>query len=275
VEDEDERLNMECCYCGQLLSPCSFPASSDEVLPDTQQTPNSLSLEIDTCKRVVSGVLTGLAGCLVCVCLWNGKRSPHEVEDTGISDRHPTHTRLVKSMTVLMLMAAIFFLEGMQIAVLASSTLHLDEVPVRFSRCRFLLGALSPTHTEFIADSCDTVKRFLIGRQLLVVVCMFGLASVTSPEGSHFPALESNGFSQLQTFLTFVSKSGLATIIFVLNTVQLPSQLFAKKFPLSFLNTPGCYSVLRASLVVESTGVCYLGWMLFSFMKTRFARQVK
>lgn len=266
VGDELERsetllteLTIECCYCQQLLPPCSYPTPNDDKTAPNQQ---HQSKSCDTYKCIVSGVLTCGAGCVVLIGIWCNST------DFSPEAAHPVYSRWIKTTMLLTLMACIFLLEGMQVAVLAGSTLHLNEVPVRFTRAAKVLASLTSRTIDSKTDEGDIIKRFLIGRQLLVVCCMFGVAAVNS-SGTGI-SYQNRDITLLHAVWIAIVRSGIASVVLVLNTVQLPPQLFGKKFPLSFLNIPGCYLMFKASLVVEASGVCHLGWLLFSAMKRKF-----
>jgi hypothetical protein len=144
-----------------------------------------------------------------------------------------------------------FYLEGAQVAVLAIQ--HLETV-----------GGDTETGAvrihRLVNSSSDGVKRFLVGRQFLIVLSMFTMASLTSFTDYSQPFLPAALVSPL-------ALSGFFGVIFGLNTVQLPGQMIAKQYPVSFLSLPGMELVVRAALVAESTGLMHFGWVLFHSLK--------
>jgi hypothetical protein len=145
-----------------------------------------------------------------------------------------------------------FYLEGSQVAVLAIQ--HQE------------ISALGDTETSavrihrLVNSSADGVKRFLVGRQFLIVLSMFTMASLTSFSDYSQPFLPSSLVRPLAV-------SGFFGVIFGLNTVQLPGQMIAKQYPVSFLNLPGMEYVVRLALIAESTGLMHFGWVLFHSLK--------
>jgi hypothetical protein len=152
-----------------------------------------------------------------------------------------------------------FYLEGSQVAVLA---IQHKEVTVLGDPNS---GAAS-IH-RLVNSEKNGVKRFLIGRQFLIVMSMFTMASLTTYQQSYSqPFLPSKIISPL-------AFTGFFGVIFGLNTVQLPGQMIAKQYPISFLNLPGMKFVVQASLVVESSGLMHFGWVLFDTLKHLFIEE--
>jgi hypothetical protein len=148
-----------------------------------------------------------------------------------------------------------FYLEGSQVAVLAIQHKEITVLGDAHS------GAASIHH--LVNSEKNGVKRFLIGRQFLIVMSMFTVASLTTYQSYSQPFLPSNIISPL-------AFTGFFGVIFGLNTVQLPAQMIAKQYPISFLNLPGMKFVIQAALVVESTGLMHSGWVLFDTLKHLF-----
>lgn len=147
-----------------------------------------------------------------------------------------------------------FYLEGSQVAVLAIQ--HKDVA---------LLGnqETNAVRIHQLVNSHDGVKRFLIGRQFLIVMSMFTMASLTTYHSYDQPFLPSS-------IITPLAITGFFGVIFGLNTVQLPGQMIAKQYPISFLNLPGMVYLVQIALVAESTGLMHFGWVLFHFLKHLF-----
>jgi hypothetical protein len=86
---------------------------------------------------------------------------------------------------------------------------------------------------------------------------MFGLYDPdNSPSTSH-----------LSFIFRIICNPNIAEIFLILNLVILPAQLFAREYPVEFLNLRGCMLVLRACLVLEALGLAHFGWYLFYLTK--------
>ena len=157
-------------------------------------------------------------------------------------------------------MVSEFYLEGLQVAVLAIQ--HRDQTRIPSS----LTGAVRIHEYLNMDRKAEVVKRFLIGRQFLVVFSMFTMASITSYESfEHFDVT-----LLPRKMIGLFVLSGFCGVIFALNTVQLPAQILAKQYPLLFLNLPGAYYVLRLTLCIEQSGLLHFGWVLFHCSKGLF-----
>mmetsp|Transcript_13524 Transcript_13524/g.20317 ORF Transcript_13524/g.20317 Transcript_13524/m.20317 type:complete len:482 (-) Transcript_13524:75-1520(-) len=155
-------------------------------------------------------------------------------------------------------MAAEFYLEGLQVAVLAVQ--HKDAAECGAP------GSNAYRVSELIDTDKDTVKRFLIGRQFLVVLSMFTMASLTTYANYHHYR---QSFLPPKLVGTFVL-TGFCGVLFALNTVQLPAQMVAKQYPTKFLNLPGTIGFIKAALYIESSGIMHFGWVLFHIGKKMF-----
>jgi hypothetical protein len=147
-----------------------------------------------------------------------------------------------------------FYLEGAQVAMLAAQQRDLHSIPAHLPNTRRVL--------ELVASDRNVVKRFLIGRQFLIVMSMFTMASITTYQ--HYHDYEQSIIPK-KLFGTFVL-TGFCGVLFALNTVQLPAQIIAQQYPSRFLNFPGIVFLVRASLAIESTGIMHFGWILFDII---------
>ena len=162
---------------------------------------------------------------------------------------------------ILMLcMTCEFYLEGLQVAVLAVQHRERSTIPSS------LPGTLR-IH-DFINEDkkSEIVKRFLIGRQFFVVFSMFTMASITSYESNEHFQLNMLPQKVIELFVL----TGFCGVIFALNTVQLPAQIIAKQYPLFFLNLPCAYYFIRLSILLEQSGILHFGWILFHMCKGFF-----
>ena len=274
-----------CCYChgSFLLTDQEVVDDGDKLSPRGGEATLALyprlMRAVSTIVQAVSGMLTAAAGCVVMYTIWTGCAAAEEKEASVAGGA------LVPILTFLLLgvsMVAVFYLEGLQIAILSVADMHHNEITASGFHRAIQVHALVAEDTDTSsreevpvslppstrADS-PALKKFLIGRQIMVVLAMFTAAAVLQPSSAceTTSAIASQLPSVVAYIWSLVYKSGIVGILFLLNTVQLPSQLIAKKYPLQFLNLWGCASVVNASLFVEKTGICHLGWMMFYYSK--------
>jgi hypothetical protein len=109
-------------------------------------------------------------------------------------------------------------------------------------------------NTAVYAYKGSRIERFLNGRQVFVVLCGFQLARLTTPaEGT---------LGELGGFLQALFTTGLLGSFIVCILGQLTPQIFAAKFPHTFLNLPFLGIVVRLCLLVEFTGITYACWAI-------------
>lgn len=147
-----------------------------------------------------------------------------------------------------------FYLEGTQVAILAAQRRDINSIPDHLSNAKCVL--------EIASSDRKVVKKFLIGRQFLIVMSMFTMASITTYQ--NYDDYEQSIVPK-RLFGTFVL-TGFCGVLFALNTVQLPAQIIAQQYPIRFLNFPGIVFLVRASLAVECTGIMHFGWILFDII---------
>ena len=191
------------------------------------------------------------------------------------------HPPLVGIFLLLLCMTVIFFLEGLQLAVLSvpeDIAQHLHEMNIPDLSGEFRRAILLQ---NYIQQESLTVKRFLMGRQIFVVLTTF-LASTICSAGDGLVLAQRLGLystitsgdatttttTAAMTFLlSLLCNPNIAAIILLLNLVILPAQLFARKKPIHFFNLRGSIFFLKASLVLESLGVAHFSWYLFYLTK--------
>lgn len=144
-----------------------------------------------------------------------------------------------------------FYLEGTQVAILAVQGRDRSSIPVHLTNTLRVL--------DIAAADRHVVKKFLIGRQFLVVMSMFTMASITTYQ--HYHDYPQRLFPQ-KLFGTLIL-TGFSGVLFALNTVQLPAQIIAQQYPTLFLNFPGSVLLVQAALLIENSGMMHFGWILF------------
>jgi hypothetical protein len=164
---------------------------------------------------------------------------------------------------LLVCMTVEFYLEGLQVAVLAMQHRESSTIPTSLSGTQRI-------HKYVTEDrKGELVKRFLIGRQFFVVLSMFTMASITSYESFEHFELDILPRKVIGLFVL----TGFCGVVFALNTVQLPAQILAKQYPLQFLNLPGAYLFIRLTLLIDQTGIMHFGWILFHCSKGLFQNE--
>lgn len=141
----------------------------------------------------------------------------------------------------LMILAGL--LEGMQIALFA--VVHLPEDELGKSRLAKVICQLS--------FKGKNLSSFLIGRQILVTLCTFVIAQITTlnvdvSDGDNIFGV-SNG---LQTFFN----TGLLGAIITTIIGSLAWRVIAASFPIAFIGNPLIYMLLRLCLLLQASGVC-------------------
>ena len=109
--------------------------------------------------------------------------------------------------------------------------------------------------TAVYAYKGSRIERFLNGRQVFVVLCGFQLAKLTTP---NLRTLD----EQIGGFFETLFTTGLLGSFIVCILGQLTPQIFAAKFPFTFLNLPFLGFVVRICLAVEFTGITYACWAI-------------
>ncbi|NQV17468.1 MAG: hypothetical protein HQ534_02870 [Armatimonadetes bacterium] len=159
------------------------------------------------------------------------------------------HSSFVKdpNMAILILILLILilaFFEGLQISITTLRLKNLDSKSSKFSIAFNL-------HKKIKKD--NESKKFLAGRQLVVIVVVFFTAQLTS-----FPNLNTIPFTNLVLPGLFVSlffKLGIFGALLVLWTGQLFPQFLANKYPLWFMNLYLNNLTLNISFWIERIGL--------------------
>jgi hypothetical protein len=115
-----------------------------------------------------------------------------------------------------------------------------------------------PTRDIDHSSQQDNVKRFLLGRQMIVVPMGFLFAQLT-----HYSDCPGN-LIWLPPALYFpVITVGIPGVLILLQFAQLAPQLVAEKSPIRFLDMIGCYTLAYVALCIESVGVTEAAWVVY------------
>ena len=111
----------------------------------------------------------------------------------------------------------------------------------------------------------DNVKRFLLGRQMMVVPMGFLVAQLTHYSG--FP----RGVSWMPPYLYFpIVTVGIPGVLILLQFAQLTPQLLAENKPVRFMGMIGCYSIAYTALCIETIGITDSAWALYKCVEVLF-----
>jgi len=158
----------------------------------------------------------------------------------------PTPVPAAYIIAILML-ANLFFLEGLMIAVVATQywdpELWKDVYPRAYKLHK-------------LVNRPDYVKRFIIGRQFFTVLTNFLLGQIFT-----FANFENPGWDPILFYV--VIKSGLVGVLTTLAFGQLMPELLAAEYPLRFMDLYYSYSVTYFSLAFDWIGVGHCGWAVY------------
>lgn len=175
---------------------------------------------------------------------------------------------------LLVCMIIIFYLEGLQLAILS-----MPSTTGRNVQCEGENLERAHSIQKYMIKEVVMVKRFLIGRQILVVMVTFLASMICCSDNAlalaeHIGLFDSDTSSPAQAFIfTILCNPNIAEILLILNVVIIPAQLFARKNPVQFLNLRGCMLLLKMSLLLESVGTAHFGWYLFYLTKNGMLSQ--
>ena len=168
------------------------------------------------------------------------------------------YTGVPITVSVVLLFLLMFFvglMEGMQIALFAVVNMPEEELKQHKIAAR----------TCELTFKGNNLQAFLIGRQIVVTICMFVVARMTSisvamggPEGNIFGVPDA-----LQNFFN----TGLLGAIITTIVASLAWRIIASSFPIAFLSNPLIYMIVRLCLVVEASGICSAAWLLALIQK--------
>mmetsp|Transcript_14561 Transcript_14561/g.31771 ORF Transcript_14561/g.31771 Transcript_14561/m.31771 type:complete len:595 (+) Transcript_14561:377-2161(+) len=159
----------------------------------------------------------------------------------------------VAILILVLLLCLVGILEGLQIALFAVVKL--------------------PSETreghKMAATNCSLAFRnfgaLLIGRQILVTLCMFIIARITSIQVEDDEDDDSSGGGNIfgvsnatqEFFNTGLLGAMITTIL-----ASLVWRIVASSFPLAFLSNPVVFVLLHVCLALEQSGICSASWLL-------------
>jgi len=144
----------------------------------------------------------------------------------------------------IFLICIVGMLEGMQIVFFALA----KKTPAERGDGIFA----EKTCALLYAGETNNLPAFMIGRQLMVVSCMFFVARVTSIS---LEEDEENIFG-VSNAVQEVFNTGILGALMLTIVGSISWQLVASAFPLVFMRSPITYVLLRICLALECTGIC-------------------
>ena len=236
---------LHCVYLVQLLF-AKFTGTPIE----SKEPPKSAWQKTFFWARVaISLSVLGISLAVTLSALFNGK--------TTMWDSVPPAASVV---IFFVLMCLVGLMEGMQIALFAVVNLSSKEL----AKHRVAAANCSLAFKE------QNLQSFLIGRQILVTICMFVVARITTPNVIAGPDDNIWGVSdRIQNFFN----TGLLGAIITTILASLSWRIIASSFPTTFLSNPLIYIVIKVCLGIEKSGVCAAAWVLARYHKPMMGYQ--
>lgn len=214
----------------------------DNNYASSKKTPTQIILNY--IKYIYSSCLTLLYIVLIMWGIWTGKAVLPTVP-------------IAHFLIFIFCLALVFYLEGLQVAILAVE--HNDPEQKKTSHPR----AYELIKRVRIGNNVD---KFLVGRQFFTIFVMTLIAQVTT-----FPGLDKLGVPEVLWFV-FV-QTGFPAALVVTTVGSLQPQLLAAKDPWQFLNMYGTNAVMALCYGLELTGVCtHFAWLLINICKATVFR---
>merc|ERR1719219_2625639 len=204
---------------------------------------NQLKYYLDLIRYIFATILTIISTILICYSIGAG---------LAALPGHPVILYILLIFDIVLLA----YLEGLQIAILALERTS----PETFIQKRRAYAS----QTLAMRYNGHNVQRFLVGRQFFVVFVVFLCAQLTTYAELDIPWMPRWMFVAL-------IQTGLPGALIVLAFGQLCPQLIATTNPITFMQLPGCWSVIQLCLYFESIGVTHFSWVLAMTVRCVFS----
>lgn len=178
---------------------------------------------------------------------------------------------LIQSVVCITALLIIFYCEGLKISIVSTSHLirpvgrkskaspHIFPGYIRAADIHHLLSPKIDTLPLIENEVEDRVKKFLLGRQMIVVPLAFIISNIT--QLNHFPT------NKLDSFLyACIITFGLPGVLIFVQFAQLAPQLIADEYKIDFMNMRGSYCIIYLALCVESLGITNCTWVLYGII---------
>jgi len=194
--------------------------------------PDYLRFVFSVCLLIFSGVVT-------CYAIVEQKTSMWKVV--------PGWASLIIFILVLFLLGV---MEGLQIALVElkrqQPESYMLSYPKAYKLCQYAMKG-------------DNVERFLMGRQVFVVCLVFFAAKLTTIHGTS----ESGFLFYVPDWVQAIFlETGLLACVVVVIIAQLMPQIVASIYPTQFLELAGMWPAYWACIVLETSGVTHICWVL-------------
>lgn len=202
--------------------------------------PDYLRFVFSFCLLIFSGVVT-------CYAIWAQKTSMWKVVPGWVS--------LIIFIMVLFLLGV---MEGLQIALVELKRQEPESYKNSHPKA-YRLGQY--------AMKGDNVERFLMGRQVFVVCCVFFAAKLTTIHGNS----ESGFLFYVPDWVqALFLETGLLACVVVVILAQLMPQIVASLYPTQFLELMVMRPAYWACIILEASGVTHICWVLAWLMSKMF-----
>ena len=202
--------------------------------------PDYLRFVFSVCLLIFSGVVT-------CYAILEQKTSMWKII--------PGWASLIIFIVVLFLLGV---MEGLQIALVELKRQQPESYMVFYPKA-YKLGQY--------AMKGDNVERFLMGRQVFVVCLVFFAAKLTTIHGTS----ESGFLFYVPDWVQAIFlETGLLACVVVVIIAQLMPQIVASIYPTQFLELAGMWPAYWACIVLETSGVTHICWVLAWLMSKVF-----
>ena len=176
---------------------------------------------------------------------------------TGLSeDSHPAAAFVLLWFAVLWLSVV----EGGQASLVGlapvNRELYRDTHPLAYKCCK-------------LAHEGDSLDRYLLGRQFMVVFIVF---SINISGG---PIEDAELWGLPDTFLSIFLGSGLVMILFTTMVGQLNSQVNASHCMLDYLNNWVNYTTLVVAMVIEFSGLVHAAYVIQMFVAAAAGQEIQ
>ena len=199
-------------------------------------------------RVLISLVILGFSFAVTLSALFKGKTTMYE----GVPE-------VVSVIIFFVLMCYVGFMEGMQIALFAVVNMPQEELEKHAQ-------AKKVCQLTFQGNN---LQAFLIGRQIMVTLCMFIVARITSVDVD-VDTDDSNNIFSFGDGLQGFFNTGLLGAVITTVVASLAWRIIASSFPVAFLSNPIIYIIIRICLVLEASGICSSAWLLAAVQKKIF-----
>ena len=191
-------------------------------------------------RVVASLTILGFAFAVTLSALFQGKTTMYE----GVPEA-------VSVIIFFVLMCFVGLMEGMQIALFAVVNLPQEELEQHHAAKRVCE----------LTFHGRNLQAFLIGRQIMVTICMFIVARITAVNVDTATDDSENIFTMKDGMQAFFN-TGLLGAVITTVVASLAWRIVASSFPVAFLSNPLIYIIIRLCLILEASGICSAAWLL-------------